>query len=344
MMRLDDYQSALLAAFTDISDAKLDRALDEGGQRFASFIVDHGLGPLWHVRTGRPEFRTSRLSAEALYLAQQHALENIDAVLDSAGIGYAVFKGAANRLLLYENPATRTCHDIDLVVRHEDRVQTAAALVDNGFATRPFAHNIGHELVLSQGVIDIDLHWGLLREGRLRRHRTADILDRRRRSSGVWMLNADDAFFMLLVHPAFAKHLAGWGMGLHRVVDIVEWARKQSINWRAVYDALALNGVRTAAWATLRWVQLVTHPHAPAGLDEMLSDTRPGRLRRTWLDWWLRNNLSERTSNVHWARLLGFSVFLHDTPGDSMRALAGRYRAHRRSADDLANFRELSGE
>jgi len=342
MTPLDDYQSAMLAAYPEVPDAALGRALDEGGPQFVSFIVDHGLGPLWHERTGRGEFHASRLSAEALFLAQEDALREIDAVLECAGIEYAVIKGAANRLLLYENSAIRACHDLDLLVRVKDRVRAASTLVDKGCTAMPIARSISRELVLSRGVVDFDLPWGLLREGRLRGDCPAAMLGRRRRSGGIWMLNAEDAFFVLLVHPAFAKHLSGWGMGLHRVVDIVAWLRGQAFDWRTVCALLDQNGVRTAAWATLRWVDMLTRPHTPAGLDTLISEFRPGRVRRTWLDLWLRNDFSARSSGVHWARLLGFSPFLHDTLGDSARALAGRHRARRRSNADLAVFRELA--
>ena len=343
MTRLDNYRSALLAAYPDLSDAELVRALDAGGPRFASFIVDYGLGPLWHERTERDEFRESRLSAEALYLAQAHALGEINEVLDGAGIEFAVIKGAATRLLLHKNPAIRACHDIDLLVRPEDRVRTASALVDAGFTATPVARSISRELVLSRSAVDVDLHWDLLREGRLRSDCVADMLSRRRRENEIWMLNAEDALFVLLVHPAFAKHLAGREMGLHRVADIITWLRTQAFDWQAVRARLEQNGVQTAAWATLRWVDLLTHPHRLPGLSTMMLAIRPGRFRRAWLDRWLRRDFSERTSNAHWARLLGFSLFLHDTPADAVRALTGRYRAHRRSSTDLEVFRELSG-
>jgi hypothetical protein len=155
------------------------------------------------------------------------------------------------------------------------------------------------------------------------------------------MLCAEDALFVLLVHPAFAKHLAGWGMGLHRVVDIVTWLRTQPFDWQAVHELLGTNGVRTAAWATLRWVELLAGEYSPSGLDKMLAELRPGPLRGAWLGRWLRNDLSERSSGRHWARLLGFTMFLHDTPGDALRALVSRYRAHRRRESDVGAFREL---
>jgi hypothetical protein len=343
MTRLDDYRSALLASFHGVSNAELDRALGAGGPRFVSFIIDHGLGPLWHVRTGRAEFAASRISAEVHYLAQEHALVEIDAALSNAGIEHVVVKGVANRLLLYENPAVRTCHDIDLLVHSKNRLRAAKELIAHGFSASALAHNISHELLLSRDIVDIDLHWGLLRDGRLRTECAAEMLQRRRRSADTWMLSAEDTFFMLLVHPAFTKHLAGREMGLHRVVDIVDWVRSQSFDWPCVCAALQRNGVRSAAWATLRWVQLLTSSHAPAELDAMLADTQPGRLRRAWLDYWLRNDLSTRMTGARWTRLLGLSVFLHDTPGDAMHALCGWQRDRRRRAKDLMAFSELYG-
>ena len=339
MTRLDDYRIALLATFPDVSDAELATAMEKGGSDFVSFIIDHGLGPLWHERTGREEFHECRLIAEALYLAQEHALNEIGAVLDNAGIEFVVFKGAANRLLLNENPAIRACHDLDLLVRPKDRVQAASAMVEAGFTAIPDALIIGHELVLSKGAVDVDLHWQLLREGRLRSNCAADILSRRRRENGIWMPSAEDALFVLLVHPAFTKHLAGGEMGLHRVADIATWLRTQSFDWQKVCAMLEQNGVKTAAWTTLQWVKLLTCRSGP--WPRLFTDTQPGPLRRKWLDHWLRSNTSERTSKAHWARLLGFSLFLHDTPADAMRALTGRYRAHRQSSNDLEAFRDL---
>ena len=343
MTRLDDYRSASLAACENVSRDELLRVLDAGSPSFSSFVVDHGLGPLWHERTKREEFRDSRLAAEALFLVQDNTLREVDAVLNEAGVHYAAIKGAANRLLRYENPAIRACFDLDLLVRPDDRVRAAAALVEAGFVARPSAQNISRELVLSRGGVDIDLHWGLLREGRLRTEPTACMLGRRRRSHDMWMLAPEDTLFLLLVHPAFAKHLAGWNMGLHRIVDIDAWLRSQPCDLDAVRQQLEDDGVRTAAWATLSWVDMLLPSHPAPGLREMLAALQPGRLRRRWLERWLRHDLSERTSKVHWARLLGFSMFLHDAPRDSMRALLGRYRASRRSAADLAAFGELCG-
>jgi hypothetical protein len=341
MSRLDDYRSALLAADPDQPVEKLLAILDDGGGKFASFIIDHGIAPLWHLQTGRPEFRESRLAAEAEFLVQEHTLRRVDEVFEAAGIEYAVIKGAANRLLLYENPAIRACHDVDLLVSPQDKVRAAQVLLAGGFEACRIPRSISRALVLSNRDTDIDLHWGILREGRERLGQTARLLERRRRIHDVWMLGAEGALYVLLVHPVFAKHLAGHGMGLHRVLDVTHWLESQAFDWEAVVEMLQSQGLCTAAWATLRWVELLAGTKSPDELAEMSRNLAPGAWRAAWLTRWLKGDLSQRTAGARWPRLIGFSTFVHDTPVDSVRALTGRYRAHRRRHKDLADFAEL---
>jgi hypothetical protein len=344
MRRLDSYRLAMLAAFPEVPDERLVEAMEAGGPTFPYFVEEHGLAALWHERTGREEFRAARRLAEALYLTQEQALKDIDSILQKTGIEYAVIKGGANRLLLYDNPAVRACHDLDILVKPEDRAGTAKALHAAEFMPRIDPANISRELVMSRNRVDIDLHWALLREGRLRTDPTVDMLARRRRINDISALGPEDTFYLLLVHPAFGKHLSSWNMGLHRVTDVIYWLNTQSTNWPTVRTQLENTGVQTAAWATLRWVKMLAQDHAPESLDAMLADLSPGALRRRWLERWLRKDLSKRLAHNNWVRLLGMSLFLHDTPADTMRALAGRYRAHRRRDSDLWEFRELLDE
>ncbi len=334
----------MLVAFSDVPDKALVELVDNGGRDFVKFVVDHGLGPLWHERTGGDEFRESRLLAEAMFLGQERALSEIDELFSSAAIDYAVIKGAANRLAYYKTPAVRASFDLDLLVRPSDRVRAAEVLSAAGYVASPNLHNIGHELVLSRESVDVDLHWALLRKGRLRRDPTDSFLARRRRIADAWVLNAEDSLFMLIVYPAFAKHLAAYGMGLHRVVDIVRCLNAGGFDWQRVSSELGDCGVKAAAWAALRWVELLVPAQSIDRLGDMLTDLRPGSLRGAWLDYWLRNNLSERVADSHWLRLLAFSPFLHDRPGDAMRGLSGRYRARSGTREDLDAFSELLGQ
>ena len=346
MSRLDIYRTALLAADPAASVDDLLATLDHQGIDFADFVIGHGLGPLWHERTGREEFSESRRTAEALFLAQEHALAEVHQLLDERGIEYVAIKGAASRLVLYPNPAIRACHDIDLLVRPADRLRAAVALLELGYRLKPRAETIGHEVELNRGLVTFDLHWRLLREGRLRTDPVEAILARRRMISGVWVPHADDSIFLALVHPAFAKHLASYETGLHRVVDVVRWLESQDCDTELVIERLRLCGVKAAAWATLRWVQKLTCRSSPCErlsikLVKMLTDTRPGRLRTAWLDSWLHNNLSERAAERRGLRLLAFSSLLHDSLGDVFRVIRGRRNARRNEEQELQAFANL---
>ena len=344
MSRLDTHRVALQAADPEVTPETLCTALDAQGAGFASFIIGHGLGPLWHERTGRAEFRDSRVEAEALFLAQQLALREVDVLLTDSRIDHALIKGAANRVVLYRNPALRACHDLDVLVRPQDKLRAVSVLAKAGFVARPASRSISREIVLSGRHVDIDLHWNLLREGRLRLELTSDFLDRRQRVGDNWMLSDDDALYVLLVHPAFAKHLDSWEMGLHRVLDTLEWLRQRSVHWPVVRDLLEETGVRTAAWATLRWVELLAGTRLPAQVASMRRELVHAGVRHAWLDRWLRADLSARTADLRWLRLLAFSSLLHDTPGDALRAFAGQRRAARRAADDLRDFSGPHGQ
>ena len=233
----------MLAALPDVAVDELEQALELGGPRFQQFVVDHGLGPLWHERTGRAEFRDSRLAAEALFLVQQNGLREIDEVLRQAGVDYAVIKGAADRVVLYDNPAIRACFDLDLLVRPADRLAATEALVSADFQAFPKAKNISHELLLKRGEVDIDLHWHLMRTGRLTDEDVDGMLERRRKVGDVWMLSANDEAFLLLTHSALTKYLAGWEMGLHRVADVVALLQKSEYDRDTLVNRLTSNGV-----------------------------------------------------------------------------------------------------
>ena len=97
MSRLDIYRTALLAADPAVSSDDLCAALGREEFAFVDFIIDHGLGPTWHERTGKEEFYASRMQAEALFVMQEKALLDIDAAHPGAGIDYLVIKGSANR-------------------------------------------------------------------------------------------------------------------------------------------------------------------------------------------------------------------------------------------------------
>jgi hypothetical protein len=337
---------ALLPVNRNVEASRLMEALGQNGDDLLALIRKQGLAPIWHhvlqrhgLLTGLSEhivraLAEDRHAATASYLAQRDALARVDGLFESANIHYAVMKGVATREVLYDDPALRPAGDIDLLVAKHDRLRACALLREAGYRMELDPDNISHEVTFTDGIVDIDVHWNILRPGRTRTEMTLGILDRRQRIAGFWGASDEDALFLMLIHPAFTKYVSSPNLGLRLVADFLYWIQKRSADWPTVARRLELAGLKTAAWTQLRWYgQLAATADQPL-LSAWLRDLAPGHLRRTYLDFWLAQDLPVRWLQRPWRIQLGFTLFLHDTLKDAMRAVAGwwRSRRHRRQA------------
>ena len=334
--------TALLPAFQDAATDDLNRALAEGGPQLEALILKQQLGPIWHARTKADPFAESRVNAAMLYMRQAAAEREIDDVFAQRGIPYAIFKGAGIRELIYDDPSVRVCWDIDVLVAPDQRTAAARALVDAGYRLRVDPSLASHEVVLAKDRVAIDLHWELLRPGRTPASMTGQMLARRQRQGERWILSETDALFVLLVHPAFSKHLSTSQMGLHRVADVVLWLQTHDADWPALHQQLEASGLKTAAWTMLSLVRMLSPAQFARVVDAPLQSLRPHRLRAAYLGTWLQRDLSARLSHLHLARLLGLSVFLHDQPAGAWRALRGWQRSRGSRDKDAAVFDGLT--
>ena len=342
MPRFAAPRTALLAAFEDASPVDLTRALAEGGLDLQTLILNQQLAPLWHARTNAAPFAESRGDAARLYMRQAAALREIEDLFRQQGIRYAIFKGAAIRELIYDDPSLRVCWDIDVLVAPEQRAAAARALVDGGYRLRVDPALASHEVALTKDAVAIDLHWELLRPGRAPAWMTGQMLDRRQWQGGRWILSETDALFVLLVHPAFSKHLSSSQMGLHRLADIVLWLRKHDVDWPALHQLLDASGLKTAGWTMLSLVRVLSPDRFAAVVERPLQSLRPNSVRAAYLNNWLNLDLSARFSRLHIARLLGLSLFLHDQPAGAWRALRGWQRSRGSRENDTRVFEGLS--
>ena len=330
MPRFAAPRAALLPAFEDATTADSNRALAAGGAPLEALILRNQLAPLWHARTNAEAFRASRHHAALVYMRQRASLEEIDGLFTPGGIRYAVLKGAAIRELIYDDPSLRVCGDIDILVAPDQRVAAAKILVGSGYRLHVLPSLASHEVTLSKGLIDIDLHWNILRPGRTRFPVTDGLLARRQRHDGVWMLSDVDALFLMLVHAAVQKYVTA-NMGLHRVADIALWWQRRPVDWPAVLRDLETSGLKTAAWTVLSWVHLLSPPSFGEVLDGPIASVEPGALKRAYLKSWLEHDLATRFSKLHAVRLLAFSVLMHDQWSGAWHGL-GEWRRTRKTA------------
>lgn len=327
MTRFAAPRTALLPAFQDASTAELRQALADGGPALETLILRQQLGPLWHARTKADPFAPSRVNAAMLYMRQLAAQHEIGELFTRKGIAYAIFKGAAIRELIYDDPSARLCCDIDVLVSPGQRAEAARALVDAGYRLQLDPSVASHEVVLARDLVAIDLHWNLLRPGRTPASMTDQMLARRQEHGGRWILSDQDTLFVLLVHPAFSKHLSTSQMGLHRVADIALWVQRREVDWPALHRELDACGLKTAGWTMLGLVRMLAPDGFGSVVDASIQALRPNRLRAAYLSAWLNQDLSSRLGRLHAVRLLGFSLLLHDQPADAWRALKGWHQS-----------------
>lgn len=311
-----------------------------GEARFLSFLLDSGLGPMWcdvvedlESRDAfSPHFAASlkkeQFNAIAVYLLQKDALTEIDHIFEGAGIAYAVFKGVQVREVLYEVPGKRPSTDIDVLVRKEQCAAAISALRKAGFVFHPVAENISHEATLSKGRISIDLHWEIMRPDRTRIDLTEGMVGRSNIAGGFRVLSETDCLLVLLVHPVFTKYLTAPTAGLVRLVDLHRWIESREVDWDAVIEMAHTAQVRTAAWMTLYWLQMMIPSRVP---ESILRRLAPGPIRRKYLRHWIRNDYSTRFINRPMLIKGGFTLPAHDSPVGALVFLSSLLREKRKA-------------
>ena len=340
-------QLALLPATAHSDPVTLRTTLAEGGPAFLDLVLAQDLGALWHhslqsnglLESLPPDtidaLRQARMSSTVGYLAQRAALNTLDRVFEEEGVPYVVMKGAHVRECVYPDPALRPASDIDILIAPSSRRRAARLLLDAGYTAHVDPANISHEATFSQKMVDIDLHWNILRPGRTRVDLTAELLARRQRINGQWGLSDSDTLFLMLTHPAFAKYVCSPNMGLGRVADFLLWIQRKPVDWPAVLQLLERAGLKTAAWTMLNWFRMLAPPYVHATLDAWIDSVRPCRLRSAYLQQWLLHDLPSRWLSRPLLIQFGFTLPLHDRPGDVLHALCGLRQARKNRQHDL---------
>ncbi len=309
-------------------------ATDE--EQLVNFILQQDLGSFWHEalkEDGSTLFSTSfadkvkeaRLTATAQYLRQQHTLKKTGDIFKTESIPYAVFKGAHIRELIYSIPAVRPACDIDILVSKGDQEAAIKALVSAGYSFQPLAENISHEATLTDGHVSIDLHWHIMRPGRMRKDMTNELLATREEFSGYWGLSDEATLFIMLVHPVFTKYLNSPNSSLMRVVDLVHWIEQRRPDWDKVYSWLNQNGLCTAAWITLEWLEILTEITPPASFLEKI---HPGKVKARYLRFWINQDYSTRCFSSPTVIKVAFTLPVHDKMSDAVRVIFSLLRAN----------------
>lgn len=271
----------------------------------------------------------------ALYLAQSRAIAQLTQSFEQTGVGYALFKGAAWRDELYDQPHVRSATDIDVLVDQSDLSGCRAQLAALGF-TRATNGSRGHEETWVRGSVDIDLHWHVLAPGRMPQGTARELIGRRVKTpAGFWRLRDEDMVAVALMHLAVSKYVCSQHAGLNRVLDLLLAIRRLDIQWPQVVAAIRAARLGGAAWASLSWINclLAAAPtYRVAGFpDGFEAAIRPGQWRARYLRFWIRHDLPGRLEpRAAWLVSMAFTLPMHDSLTSALEA--ARHRLRRRAA------------
>jgi len=238
----------------------LESALNSNAPGFCDFLIENGLGPLWNdfLRKERhgdgpaiPSLLTdtakrAHIASAAMYLLQKWTLRTATAALDGQESFIRSSRAAVSRTPLYGSHAPPH-DDIDILVATDQRDAALKALTRCGMTPLIDPRNLSHEVAIFDGHVHVDLHWRLFRPGRSRFELAETLLERRQQHSDLWLLDDSANLLVMLVHPAFAKHVCGPAAKLVRLVELDRLIREGKADVEWVLGVVSKAGLRTAA-------------------------------------------------------------------------------------------------
>ncbi len=288
-----------------------------------SFITANSLGPLWLDFLGgksiediwskdwAEKLKNQSKSIMAHYIGQLVTTRNITEILEEHSIPNAIFKGAHTRELVYNTPAARPSVDIDILISDRHKEEVIKLLTNAGFTLQTKLKNLTHEASLINKLSQVDLHWHILRPGRVPKSLTEEFLSNREKHGDYWTLSSEDNLFILLVHPVFTKYVSTTRTGLIRFVDLIYWLNTQPIKWDKIFLLLEKTGLSSAAWITLEYLNVLTGVTPPEGFMKQIT---PPAMKKWYLDKWIHQDIPSKFSNTPAIPKLLFTLLAHDSP------------------------------
>ena len=180
-----------------------------------------------------------------------------------------------------------------------------------------------------------------MRPGRTRINLNNYLFQQRQAFGEFVGLTNEASLMVMLIHPAITKYVNGSNTSLRHLVDVHRLAQCDDINWERLDDQLSRAGTRTAAWASLTWLQMLTQ--APV-LEQITGQLRPGRLKTSWLQFWLNKDLPRKLAERKMIIRSGFSLALQDNLRDVLNAVGTLTKEKQKASKTMQMFEQLDRE
>ena len=103
------------------------------------------------------------------------------------------------------------------------------------------------------------------------------------------------------------------------------WIDMHDIDWEKAYDWLEKGGVKTPAWVTTQWLEIITGKTLP---ESFIRKIEPSSLKKSYLLNWINKNYSTKFLEKPFLVKALFTLPVHDTFSDAIRdccKAAGRF-------------------
>jgi hypothetical protein len=291
--------------------------LNRLGPSLLDQLGSHIITKLWSAEQTKGLHDTCRQVA-IHYLQQKATILEITTILENHAIPHAIFKGAHTRELVYPKAASRPSSDIDILINENDKEAVISHFASQGFKLYSSAQNLTHQVSLVKGNAAIDLHWHILRPGRVAKTLTGTLLDNRMKYGDHWSLKNEENLFLLLIHPVFTEYSLATQSRLDLMLDLIYWLKTQEIEWEHILKLLKQTSLRTAAWITLSYLHILTGVTIP---QNVMDDITPGRLKKWYLRKWIDTDLPAQYRTRPFIAKTGFTLFAHDSFMHSLQFL-----------------------
>jgi len=255
------------------------------------FRTDHGsrkrFGPLLAAALRRNAvsadasfltvLRTALLREELRADLYSEILLEVLGVMSAGDIPVLVLKGAAFGATLYQEPAQRHSHDIDLLVRTEDVARAAAALEGQGFKRPAGPAESGDRLTLVHGrALPVNLRTRLLPLPET--PFSFDAIWSRSLETGfsghlARILSAADSLFQVLGQAARspARGSLQWAADAWLLIE-----RSPDLHWERLMEQAAASRLTLPCWARLEYLAGELHAGVPASVRAVLAERAAG--------------------------------------------------------------------
>jgi hypothetical protein len=218
-------------------------------RKLQGIVRGRNLGPLFsfcHGNSALPppviqDWQQEKTRTSLQNLARLKVATDITVLAERAGIKIVAMRGIVLAHSLYRDPAMRPMHDIDFIIRPQDKEKFLAAMHDAGYEPTDLFRS---QYVFKIRNVLIEVHWYLLSNKRYREKIDSELLVStaiKQETTGGFYYRLHDTWEIIgLVIHAFTHHNLSQ---IYSLIDIGLYMQNKEVDWQEIADFSNKTGI-----------------------------------------------------------------------------------------------------